>query len=182
MRRRVSLAIALALTLTPSASPRAAGDVEQAFINRFAGLWQGAGTAEVPGLGEVPVDCQAEAQPGPNRIVFGGTCRTALIFSRDFSADIAYEPSTGVYAGTYVGARVGPANVSGHRFGDQVALTIDWPAPVNGAMQATMTIRNDGLGAFDITVTDAPEQSATPVTTLALALAPVGGTQHASAR
>src|SRR4051794_19981529 len=109
----VGFGTVLVLAPVPIAATGAPVNAEQTYIDRFTGVWQGSGTVEVPGLGALPVDCQAEAQPGPNHMAFGGTCRAALIFSRDFAADIAYEPATGVYAGTYVGARVGPANVVG---------------------------------------------------------------------
>jgi hypothetical protein len=35
-----------------------------------------------------------------------------------------------------------------------VNLRIEWPRPVNGDMQASMVIRNDGRGTLRITVAD----------------------------
>jgi hypothetical protein len=90
----------------------------------------------------------------PDRINIQGNCRAAVIIQRQIGADITYDPRSGDYNGVYIGARVGPARISGTRSGDVVRLTIDWPKPVNGDMQAEMTIQNEGNGMLRIVVKD----------------------------
>ena len=98
-----------------------------------------------------------------------GRCQMAGM-SRRVSADLTFNASTGRYSGTYVGASVGAAGLSGKRKGDSVVLTITWPQPVNGDTHATMTIRNSGNGRLAITVTDelTPGGARAKVTQLAL--------------
>jgi hypothetical protein len=68
--------------------------------------------------------------------------------------DLTFDPTTGVYRGTYIGDRVGPAKVTGKRHGDAVDFVITWPKPVNGDTRADMKIENTGTGVLKITVTD----------------------------
>ncbi len=82
-----------------------------------------------------------------------GTCRAAVIFSRNISATLQVDES-GNYSGTYVGSSIGPAKLSGKRQGDAVNLTITWPKEVRGDTTAAMTIRNAGNGQVSIVITD----------------------------
>jgi hypothetical protein len=100
------------------------------------------------------VTCSITGSPTENRISAQGNCRAAVIFSRQIGVDLAYDPRSGIYRGTYTGSRIGPARLSGTRSGDTVNLKIEWPRPVNGDTQAAMVIRNDGRGTLRITVAD----------------------------
>ena len=127
---------------------------EQEFFGRFAGSFEGSGEVQrKANTSPNQVTCALTGQPSGNRITISGRCGAA-IFSREISADIRFDPATGRYTGTYVGAKVGPARLSGVRQGDAVVLTITWPKPVNGDTKATMTIRNSGNRQLAITVTD----------------------------
>jgi hypothetical protein len=70
------------------------------------------------------------------------------------AADITFDPKTGRYSGTYIGAKVGPARVSGVRDGDVVRLVITWPKPVQGDTRASMIIENAGEGRLRIVIND----------------------------
>jgi hypothetical protein len=83
-------------------------------------------------------DCSLGQSQGTNTIRVNGTCR-ALIFTRPFGANLTYDPASGRYRGTYVGANSGPATLSGKRSGDALKLTV-----TNGDRTAHLTIRNDG--------------------------------------
>lgn len=92
--------------------------------------------------------------PIENRISAQGNCRAALVFSRSIGVDLAYDPRSGTYRGTYTGSRLGPARLIGTRSGDAVNLRMEWPRPINGDTRAAMVIRNDGQGTLRITVAD----------------------------
>jgi hypothetical protein len=128
-----------------------AGD-EQAFIDLFGGTWVGSATVI---KGSVPwqVNCRASGQPVANRITIEGNCSIAII-SVPIAADITYDPATGDYDGTYIGAKVGPAHVAGKRDGSIVNLAITWPKPVHGDTEARMTIENAGGGSLTMTIFD----------------------------
>lgn len=127
-----------------------AGEAE--YLGLFNGSWSGGGTVV---KGSIPwkVNCQAVGNPGENHIVIKGDCSVAIV-DVAISADITYDPATGRYSGTYIGAKVGPAHLSGKRSGDVVNLAITWPKPVNGDTSAKMVIKNDGHGQLRIVVTD----------------------------
>jgi hypothetical protein len=129
-----------------------ANAAEAEYLGLFNGTWSGGGTVV---KGSIPwqVSCQAIGQPGENHIVITGDCSVAII-NVPISADITYDPDTGLYSGTYIGAKVGPAHLSGKRSGNVVNLTITWPKPVNGDTRAQMIIENDGRGELRIVVTD----------------------------
>jgi hypothetical protein len=140
------LALAAAVPMVASAAEE--GD----YINRFGGSWSGAGKVV---RGDIPfeVTCNATGKPGDNQITIEGNCGLAIAQMR-IAADIAFDPASGRYSGTYVGAKVGPARVSGKRSGDVVNLTITWPQPVNGDTKAQMRIENAGGGNLRIIVND----------------------------
>lgn len=148
--RSAAFAVAAAAILAATAGHGA----EQDFLSRFKGSFSGGGLVQ-RNAAESPnqVTCTLTGQPSENGISMSGKCG-AFIFSRQISADIRYDASTGRYSGVYVGSSIGAAKLSGKRRGDAVILTITWPQPVNGDTKAVMTIRNDGSGRLAITVTD----------------------------
>jgi hypothetical protein len=84
------------------------------------------------------------------------------------AADITYDPVSGHYSGTYIGAKVGPARVVGKRSSNVVDLAITWPRPVHGDTKARMTIENAGDGRLRLTIFDnviagGPEERTTDV-------------------
>jgi hypothetical protein len=144
---RLGLGVALILT----GAWASAGD-EQAFINLFAGSWAGPGTlmkASIPW----PVTCRATGQPAANQLAIEGNCSLSIISVR-IAADITFDPATGRYSGTYIGAKVGPARVFGKRNGSVVNLAITWPKLVHGDTKARMTIENAGRASLRITIFD----------------------------
>ncbi|MBN9026837.1 MULTISPECIES: hypothetical protein [Kaistia] len=155
--------IMLCLFAGPALS--ATGD-EQSFQNRFAGSWTGGGpvrrNAESP---IIDADCAVTGDHAPNRMSISGSCRGAVVFTRDISADVTFNPATGRYTGTYVGARAGPATIVGKRNGNRVNFTMTWPKPVNGSTRARMSILNDGQGMLRIQVVSQPQANG-PATTL----------------
>jgi len=151
---RLIAAATLSCTITAlSWSPAQAAENE--FLERFRGQWSGSGRVQREGTSQPrQVTCSVTGTLSENRISAQGTCRAVVIFSRSIGVDLAYDPRSGTYRGTYTGARIGPARLSGTRSGDTVNLKIDWPRPVNGDTQAAMVIRNDGQGTLRITVAD----------------------------
>ena len=128
---------------------------ESDFLERFRGDWSGSGKVQRDG-GSQPrhVTCSIMGRPTENRISAQGSCRAYLIFVRPVAIDVTYDPRSGTYHGTYTGARIGPARLSGTRSGDTLNLRIEWPRPVNGDTQAAMVIQNDGRGILRMTVAD----------------------------
>ncbi len=122
------------------------------FIDRFGGNWAGSGTVS-KGAVSLHVNCRASGQPAPNKLVIEGNCSLAIASVR-IAADISYDPASGRYTGTYIGAKVGTARVSGKRSGNVVNLAVTWPKPVNGDTNARMRIENAGGGSLRIVVSD----------------------------
>ena len=140
--------IALAAAFAAFATMAHAADEE--FIKRFDGSFAGGGQVR---LGESThnISCKLSGATTASSINIGGTC-SASIVSRKISANLTVGKN-GVYSGTYTGAKVGPASVTGRRKGDSVVLTVKWPAPVNGDTSATMILTNSGNN-FSLAVMD----------------------------
>jgi hypothetical protein len=152
VRKAALAAGAVALVGVGELQVRAA---EDAFLDRFKGSWTGSGSVQRNAeTSPWRVNCTVFGNPGENRISIQGNCRAALIMQRQVGADLTYDPRSGLYRGIYIGARVGPARLSGRRDGDAMNLRIAWPKPVNGDMEARMVIRNEGRGTLRITVSD----------------------------
>lgn len=149
------IAIAILMNAIGGMVIQSANAAETDFLNRFRGNWSGSGTVQREGRSQPrQVTCSVTGSLDYNRVKVHGNCRAAIIFSRQIGADLAYDPRSGTYRGTYVGSRIGPAGLAGTRSGDALNLTIQWPRPVNGDTQAAMVIRNDGGGLLSITVAD----------------------------
>ncbi len=144
---------------------------EDDFIGRFGGTWSGSGTVVRDNVA-YDVSCRATGQPAANQIAIDGSCSVSIASIR-IAADVTFDPSTGRYSGTYVGARVGPAQVTGKRSGDTVQLTVDWPAPVNGQMKARLVIENAGSGQLRIRLNEFVAPGGGEVTTHDLVLSQV---------
>ncbi len=125
---------------------------EAEFLGLFHGAWAGSGTV-IKGSLPWQVKCHAVGSPSQNHIAIKGDCNVAIV-SVPIAADITFDPATGRYSGTYIGAKVGPAHLSGVRSGSTVNLAITWPKPVNGDTRARMVIENDGHGNLRIMVSD----------------------------
>jgi len=144
----LTLALGAALLSTPAQA------VEEDFLKRFDGTFSGSGeVSRNEGEASTGVRCSMKGTSTPATVSMNGTCRAAIIFSRQISADLKVDES-GRYTGTYVGSSIGPAALSGKRSGDAINLTITWPEPVRGDTTAQMTIRNDGDGQVAIIITD----------------------------
>ena len=120
---------------------------EDKFLDRFDARWAGGGTV-IRDADRAPkrlnVSCSLGQTQATNKIDVSGTCRAALIFTRPFGARLTFDPATGRYRGTYIGANSGPASLSGKRSGDALHLTVTWNKPINGDRTARLLIRNDG--------------------------------------
>lgn len=164
IRKWAPFAAALLITTTLTPAIPAAAD-EASFLSRFEGKWSGGGsmkpTAQAPG---VPLDCVANGNSGARTLSLGGKC-SALVLSRDLSADLKYDPGTNRYTGVYITEGDSPAALNGTRAGDALVLAVKWPKPVNGDSDATMIIRNAGNGKFSFTVRDAVKPGGPIITT-----------------
>jgi hypothetical protein len=165
MARFRTRAIAFCLLASALGGTAAKAD-EQDFLNRFDGTWSGGGQVRRNAQSPVwNVRCTVAGDRAAIRMAIDGRCRGAIVVTREIGARIRYDAATGLYSGTYVGARVGPAAISGRRAGDRVTFTILWPKPVNGSTRAQMTIDNDGRGTLKIQVISRPTEGG-PATTL----------------
>jgi hypothetical protein len=152
MRKMAGAAVAFTLACLCLSGAHAAEDT---FLDRFKGSWTGSGRVQRNAeTSPWQVNCRLTGDTGQDRISIQGNCRAALIIQRQIAANLTYDPRSGDYTGTYIGARVGPARISGTRKGDVVNLRIAWPRPVNGDTQAEMTIQNTGSGVLRIVVRD----------------------------
>lgn len=146
--------LVLAAGLMAAASP-AFAQSEGDFASRFDGSWSGGGTVKTSAdSSDRNVKCSVTGSSTETSVDVKGSCRAAIIISRDIGASIKLDPKTGRYTGTYIGSTIGPARLSGRRNGDRVNLVVTWPKPVNGDTTANMTITNAGNGQFSFVVTD----------------------------
>jgi hypothetical protein len=129
---------------------------ENSFLDRFGGAWSGSATI-VKNDHPWEVSCHIDGQPSHHHIAIRADCSAALL-RRSYVADLVYDPASDLYTGTYVGAKVGPAQLSGRRYGDMVDLTVTWPKPVNGDTKAKLFIENAGGGTLKITLDDNDER------------------------
>ena len=136
------------------------------FLDRFTGDWSGGGMAQRT-LDSTPreVSCTAEGTRDGDSVTVSGTCKALMVFTRDVSVTITHDPASDQYSGTYVGSRIGPAQLSGRRDGDTLDMTLTWPREVNGDRTAQMTIRNTDDGRLQIVVSDRPGGTGEPVQT-----------------
>jgi hypothetical protein len=143
---------------------------ETDFLERFDGSWSGGGTVQRR-VDEGPrnVSCRLRGSSSANSLSISGTCRAAVIFTRQIGVDVTVN-SSGRYRGTYTGSTIGPAALSGRRRGDTVTFTITWPKPVFGDTKGTMSVSNGGQGQLSITMSDnlAPGAAPTNITDLQL--------------
>jgi hypothetical protein len=111
-------------------------------LDRFTGSYSGSGTVtEGPNASIHSVRCRFSAsQRGAAGLALRGTCSAYAIISRSISADLTLDARSGRVTGTYTGARVGPASLSGSRQGSALDLVINWPRPVFGNMTSRMRI------------------------------------------
>ena len=123
---------------------------EATMLDSAAGLYTASGTVVVGrSATSHSVTCTfSAALRGADSLGLRGLCRAYLIVTRSISADLVVNPDTGTITGTYTGARVGPARLSGKVRGPVLDMVITWPAPVYGDTTARMTIvrlHNDRL-------------------------------------
>lgn len=142
------IALASIFVLGLAGLPTNAAAPESAFLDRFDGRWSGSGVV-MKDDATYDVTCTMTGDPNGNQVAITGTCSVAIA-SIQISADITYDPATGRYAGTYRGAGMSPARISGKRSGNVVQLTVTWPQPVNGQMKARLVIENPGSGQLRI--------------------------------
>ena len=143
----IVVATALALTGAPITS-------QAAPLDGFVGSFTGSGTILAgANANSHQVRCNFNVSPqGANGVALRGTCSAYVVFSRSISADLVMDGSR--VAGTYTGARVGTARLTGTKRGEVINAKINWPAPVFGDTTANMTISSLGSGRFRIVVTD----------------------------
>jgi hypothetical protein len=148
------LAAAAFLLLIASQFPASAA--ESTYLDRFKGGWNGSGKVQrAADSSPWNVRCNFKGMsPGENHISIQGNCRAAVIVQRQIGVELTYDPSSGLYRGTYTGSKAGPAQLSGTRKGDSMNLAITWPKPINGDTKSSLTIRNEGSGVLRITVAD----------------------------
>lgn len=140
------------LALAPSMA--SAQSTEADYLKRFNGSFFGDGTVRTKASGsDHSVTCTVKGKTTATTASLNGTCRAAIIFSRKIGADLKVD-SSGRYTGTYIGSKIGPAQLNGTRTGNTLNLIVTWPKEVNGDKNATMTITNDGRGGFTFIVAD----------------------------
>jgi hypothetical protein len=130
--------------------------VSTALVDRYAGTFSAAGTVlEGPNADAHQVSCRfTTSRSGATSLSLQGACSAYLIISRSISADLAWDPRSGQVTGTYTGARVGIAQLTGKQTGADFDLTIKWPKPLYGDTTARMRVASLDPDRFRIVVTD----------------------------
>ena len=127
------------------------------YLARFTGSFSGSGSV-LRDVDPSPrsVSCRLSGQSASASVLsIAGTCRAAVIFTRQIDADISLDAGSGTFSGGYTGSETGPAQLSGGRLqGDTLTMTLTYARPTYGDRNATMTIVNSGNGQFMMTVTD----------------------------
>jgi len=150
MSRHIAAALLSGLAVSGGPAPATA-----ASLDRFTGSFRASGTVvEGPKATAHRARCNfAVAPSGANRITLNGTCRAYLVFTRAISADLVSDRS-GRVTGTYTGARVGTARLSGRLRGGSLEMTVKWPKPLYGDTTANMRIVSLDRNRLKILVTD----------------------------
>ena len=147
------------VTLAAAATGAAA---EEEFLKRFDGQFAGQGGVRTAADADPwKVKCKVNGASSESSVSLDGSCTAAAIVTRKIGADLKVD-SSGVYRGTYVGSKIGPAALSGRRQGDSVVLNVTWPKPVNGDTKATMIITSTANG-FTFAVDDLNRPGGSPV-------------------
>jgi hypothetical protein len=169
MIRPAPLFTLLAATFLVAGSGAAsAQSTEATYLKRFNGSFFGDGSVRTKASGsDHSVTCTVKGKTSESTASLNGTCRAAIIFSRKIGADLKVD-SSGRYTGTYVGSKIGPAQLSGTRTGNTLNLIVTWPKEVNGDKNATMTITNDGRGGFSFIVADRKKRNGPVVKTTSI--------------
>ncbi|MEP9379528.1 hypothetical protein ABLE91_22645 [Aquabacter sp. CN5-332] len=180
MRMRIGVSLAAAILTSAAILPAIPAQADETdYLARFEGRWSGSGSMKPTAKAvSVPLGCSANGEPGRSTLSLGGQC-SALVLSRNLSADLIFNPATRRYSGVYVTEGDPPAALDGTRVGDALVLAVKWPKPVNGDSDAVMIIRNAGQGHFTFTVRDAAEPGGPLVTTASFTLNREGRAAHA---
>lgn len=127
---------------------------EQESVTDISGTWSGKGFVQADeNARKIKVRCKIEGNQDATEAAFDGACRAMLIMKRDIGAQLTWDGTN--YTGTYKGADVGVAELSGERTDpNQLVLTMKFPREVNGDAVATMTIDHGEPDAFTITTVD----------------------------
>jgi hypothetical protein len=149
------------------------GTAEAAPLDRFTGSFSATGmVVEGPEANSHRVTCDFSAtRQGSRGILLRGTCRAYLIISRTITANLILAPNGNRVTGTYTGARVGTARLSGRMRGNAIELAITWPKPLYGDTRAEMRIVSPTPDQMRIVVTDQIGAGGPTRTTTDLALA-----------
>lgn len=110
MSRLVSIAVALALALTPL--PALAGASENAFLGRLVGIWNGKGTLTGGETGEL--SCRATIRQRSEGINFSVKCDVPEFGAQNFSGIVSYNDAAGRYEATSPGGEVTVGTKSGN--------------------------------------------------------------------
>ncbi|MBN9344986.1 MAG: hypothetical protein J0I48_02120 [Devosia sp.] len=110
MSRLVSIAVALALALTPL--PALAGASENAFLGRLVGIWNGKGTLTGDETGEL--SCRATIRQRSEGINFSVKCDVPEFGAQNFSGIVSYNDAAGRYEATSPGGEVTVGTKSGN--------------------------------------------------------------------
>jgi hypothetical protein len=147
-----SLSFVLVAPLFPCGDAAAA----TAVLNRYTGSFVGSGTIlEGPIANSHEVSCSFTALPqGETGLTLRGSCSAYVIITRSVAVDLDWNPQTGRVTGTYTGARVGMARLSGRQIGRDFDLTIAWPKPLYGDMTAELSVATVDPDRFRIVVMD----------------------------
>jgi len=165
-----ALRLLLAATIGFGAEASAATSTD-AYIKRFFVNWSGGGSVLLDLTGSSwSVNCYLNSTPGDNAVTLSGRCSLKYLFfiTRSVDATLKYIGGPNDYSGTYSVDGGPPAILSGRRAGDDLTVNVKWPAPVNGHLQAVITIVNDGRN-FTLKTVDPLGVNGTPVTTSDLA-------------
>jgi len=160
--------ISTILAATVGADVRAATPTDP-YIQRFLVNWSGGGTVLLDFAGSPwSVYCYLNPTPGDNAVTLAGRCRLKYLFFLSRSIDATLRYAGGAYSGTYSVDGGPPAILSGRRAGDDLTVNVRWPIPINGHLQAVITIVNDGHN-FTLKTVDPIGLNGTPITTSDLA-------------
>lgn len=161
---RIGVSAAAAALLIGLAGARGA-QADASFNQRFDGAWVGAGTVQRDSDSEPRrVTCTVTGEAREERLALAGSCRAMLVFTRAIGADLAVTED-GRYRGVYVGARAGPAQLSGRVEGNRAVLDVDFPEGVGGGEQR-MVIESADADRFTLRVTDLVDGTRREITNL----------------
>lgn len=160
---KITTFIAAAALVTGLGAPASFADESQ-FLQSLEGKWSGTGSVKVrTNKPDIKVRCNIDTSTTDSSLSLDGKCTGMLVVSKKIGANLKVNGAS--YAGSYVGAASGTANLNGKRAGNAINLGVKWAKEINGDRTARMTVEKVGENGLRLTTVDKDPETGKSVVT-----------------